>query len=640
MKSMRRPRGLSTRLLVAICTLAALHIAVFAVLLTALHAQQSSARDAHGAGSIAIATGSTRDALEELLVAERGLAIANGDRASVRAWERAGASLRASSALLAAQGRRVGAPAATALGAQARRYLDTYSAALAALARSRPALVRARIARDAERPAQDLSRRLGALQLQERNARQARQDHAEALVRVAWIAGATGIFATLVCALGFLAYVRRALLVPLRRVAAAARALAAGDLGARVAGPDEGTGEVSELARTFDQMAASLQESRAALERRNEELGAQSRELVEAVSSAREGTSVLRAVLDATPDAIALLHRDGSVLVDNPPMRAVRDAYGAHASAIDQHGALVPLHDVQSDEERRDEISLVGTPRTFARYVAPVHDGRGRLIGRLLALRDVTGEREAERAKDEFFALVSHELRTPLTAILGYVELMLGEDGDGSGDARRNLEIVERNAHRLMRLVGDLLFAAQVETGTLLFDPGEVDLAQLVRDAVALAGPQAEQAQIALEARVAPVEPCVGDRDRLAQVLDNLISNALKFTPAGGRITVGLEVRDGRAQLTVADTGIGVPPEELPRLFDRFFRASNATARAVPGAGLGLTIVRAIVEGHGGTVRIRSTPERGTTFAVLLPLHPAPLATRPATSAYSAGGGR
>jgi len=641
MSPMRRPRGLSTRLLVAICMLAALHIAVFAVLLTALRAQQSAARDAHGAGSIAVAAGGTRDALEQLLVAERGLAIGNGRPPFVRAWEGAAASLRTTSTLLVQQGRRIDAPTATALGTQARRYVATSSAALAALARSRPELARARIARGAERPAQALDQRLGALQLQERNARQARQDHAEALVRIAWIAGATGILATLLCALGFLAYVRRALLLPLRRVADAARALAAGDLGARVAGSSEGTGEVSELAQTFDQMAASLQDSRVALERRNDELGTRSRELVQAVRSAREGTSVLRAVLDATPDAIALLHRDGSVLVDNPPMRAVRDAFGARASAIDQHGVLVPLHDVQTDAERRDEISLVGTPRTFARYVAPVHDGRGRLIGRLLALRDVTGEREAERAKDEFFALVSHELRTPLTAILGYVELLLGEDGgqaDGSADARRHLEIVERNARRLMRLVGDLLFAAQVETGTLLFDPGEVDLAQLVRDAVALACPQAEQAQIALEARIAEIEPCIGDRDRLAQVLDNLISNALKFTPADGRITVGLEASDGRARLTVADTGIGVPPDEQPRLFDRFYRASNATARAVPGAGLGLTIVRAIVEGHGGTVRIRSTSERGTTFAVLLPLHPAPLATRPATSVYSAGG--
>jgi signal transduction histidine kinase/HAMP domain-containing protein len=640
---MRRPRGLSTRLLVAICALAVLHIAVFVVLLTALRQEQRADRQASGAGAVLIAAATAREAIDRLQVAERGLAIAGGRPELVREWERSAAAVRASAADLDRQLRREGPASARALGRSARAYLARVSAPLAALARRDPELARRRIVGGSERPGIVLSRQLGALRLRERDARQTRRAEAAQLVRVAWIAAAVGIFATLLCAVAFLAYVRHALLLPLRRVADAARALAAGHLSARVAEPGERSNEVSELARTFDTMAASLQDSRAALERQNEELAAQSVELVEAVRSAREGTRVLRAVLDATPDAIALLHADGTVLVDNPPMRAVRDAFGAHATAIDQHGALVPLHDGKTDVERRDEIVLVGTRRTFARYVAPVHDERGRLIGRLLALRDVTGEREAERAKDEFFALVSHELRTPLTAILGYLELLLGEDGDGNGIAGergRHLQVIDRNARRLMRLVGDLLFAAQVETGTLLLDPGEVDLSQLVRDAVVLARPQAKQGRIALETQIEPLGLCVGDRDRLAQVLDNLVSNALKFTPRGGRVTIGLQAIDGRARVTVADTGIGVPADELPRLFDRFYRASNATARAVPGAGLGLTIVRAIVEGHGGTVKVRSVPDHGTTFTVLLPLRRAeqPPARTPAATGYAAGG--
>jgi signal transduction histidine kinase/HAMP domain-containing protein len=639
MGPMHRPRGLSTRLLVAICVLAALQVAVFAVLLTALRAERNADRQAHGAGSVTYAAANAKDALERVEADERGLAIAGARPAFVRAWEADAAALRARARELARQGAEGGLPEARALAERARAYLAEVAAPLVALAERRPALARAQVAREQGQRARSIQAGLAALTTRESDARQAWRDRAKELVRIAWIAAAVGIAATLLCAVGFLAYVRRAVLVPLRGVANAARALAAGDLSARVAQPSGGN-EVAELARTFDQMAASLQESRAALERQNAELAGQSVELVEAARSAREGTSVLRAVLDATPDAIALLHRDGGVLVDNPPMRAVRDAFGAHATAIDQHGALVPLHDGEVDEERRDEITLVGTRRTFARYLAPVRDGRGRLIGRLLALRDVTGEREAERAKDEFFALVSHELRTPLTAILGYVELMLGEEGEaGEEDHRRHLEIVERNARRLLRLVGDLLFAAQVETGTLLFEPGEVDLPQLVRDAVALARPQAEQADIALETRIQPLAPCIGDRDRLAQVLDNLVSNALKFTAPGGRITVGLDELEGNARLTVSDTGIGVPADEVPWLFDRFYRASNATARAVPGAGLGLTIVRAIVEGHGGSVRVRSMPGGGTTFAVLLPLHPTQLAaSTPAASGYVAGG--
>ena len=443
---------------------------------------------------------------------------------------------------------------------------------------------------------------------------------------------------TALYAVAFLTYARGAILEPLGGVADAARALAAGDLGARVGGA-RGVGEVGELARTFDQMAGSLEESRAALERQNAELAEQSRELVEAARSAREGASVLRAVLDATPDAIALLDREGAVLVDNPPMGALRRELGAEATAIDAHGALVALDDHDVAAERRDEVRLLGTRRAFARYAAPVHDGRGRLIGRLIVLRETTAEREAENAKEDFFALVSHELRTPLTAILGYVELLLGDDGDAlPTEHARHLAVVERNAQRLLRLVGDLLFAAQVERGSLLLEPGTVDLPQLVRDAVALARPRAEECDIALTVEVAPLGPCLGDRDRLAQVLDNLLSNALKFTPPGGRVAVRLRARGGIARLELQDTGVGIPEEELPKLFDRFYRAANASTGAVPGLGLGLMIVRAIVEGHGGTIAIDSEVGRGTTFVVELPLRPAPRAPAAADARYATGG--
>jgi len=465
-----------------------------------------------------------------------------------------------------------------------------------------------------------VDRRLHTLAVQSRVTRQQQRDRAVAHARLAWIAGFTGVCATLLCAIGFLAYTRRAILVPLRNVASAARALAAGDLRARV--HDHGGGEVAELARTFDQMAASLQDSRAALERQNAELASQSVELVDAVRSAREGASVLRAVLDTTPDAIALLDAAGAVLVDNPPMRALRRSFGTRATALDETGTLVPLDAGDRQAERRDEIVLTGTRRAFARYAAPVHDGRGRQIGRLLALREITGEREAEHAKEDFFALVSHELRTPLTAILGYVELVLTEERLDPEHAR-HLAVVERNAQRLLRLVGDLLFGAQVERGSLALEPGSVDLSQLVRDAVALAQPRAAEAGIELAEEVVSLAPCLGDRDRLAQVLDNLLSNALKFTSPGGRVDVRLATCAGNAELTVADTGVGILADELPYLFDRFYRATNATAGAVPGLGLGLMIARAIAESHGGTITVASDVGRGTTFTVVLPLRAA-----------------
>ncbi|WP_183339906.1 HAMP domain-containing sensor histidine kinase [Conexibacter arvalis] len=450
-----------------------------------------------------------------------------------------------------------------------------------------------------------------------------RRERTGRLAELAEYVGVVGIVATILLVVGCLLYMRRAVLGPLGRVADTARAIAAGDLNARVGAEHGGTGEVAELAQTFDQMGASLQESRSRLERQNAELENRGAELVDAVRSAREGASVLRAVLDATPDAIALLDSNGVPIVDNPPMRAVRKAFGPRATAIDQHGTLLPLDLGHEAGESRDEITLLGTRRAFARYAAPVHDSHGRLIGRLLVLREVTGEREAERVKEEFFALVSHELRTPLTAILGYVELVLGEHAreDAADEEQiRHLQIVERNAHRLLRLVGDLLFAAQVESGSLLLDPGIVDLPQITREAVEGARPRAEDAGILLSAKIEPVEPCVGDRDRIAQVFDNLISNALKFTPSDGHVEVRLSSDGGQARIEVSDTGVGVPAEEQARLFDRFFRASNATARAVPGVGLGLMIVRAIVAAHGGEIAVSSEVGVGTTFTVRLPL--------------------
>jgi signal transduction histidine kinase/HAMP domain-containing protein len=634
---MRRTRALSIRLVIAIGTLAVLQLAVFATLVVALHELRGADRGARTAAHVAMAARTVQDALAKLEATERAIAVEGTTPVLVAAWRADGREVRERVTGLEANG----GTGAQQLAAETRAYLQEYAAPFLAWARDSSApLRRMQYLHRGEPRLEAIRSSLATLAARTDLVRQERRDRASGLAEVAEFVGIGGIVATIACALGLLAYVRRAITTPLGRIADAARSLAGGDLRARVS-PAGAVGEVAELVQTFDRMADSLQESRTALERQNAELAEQSVELIEAVRSAREGASVLRAVLDATPDAIALLDRDGSVLVDNPPMGIVRRAFGRDATAIDGHGALVPLDDRDAGVERRDEITLLGTRRSFARYAAPVHDGRGRLIGRLLVLREITAEREAERAKEDFFALVSHELRTPLTAILGYVELVLGDDSETLPEEHaRHLAVVERNAQRLLRLVGDLLFAAQVESGSLLLVPGAVDLAQLARDAVELARPRAEDADIALTLEVVPVPPCLGDRDRLAQVLDNLVSNALKFTAPGGRVGVRLTARDGRAQIEVHDTGVGIPEEDIPRLFDRFYRATNATGHTMPGLGLGLMIVRAIVEGHDGTVAVASTVGSGTTITVELPLRPAPAGTTPAPGIerYAAGG--
>jgi PAS domain S-box-containing protein len=228
---------------------------------------------------------------------------------------------------------------------------------------------------------------------------------------------------------------------------------------------------------------------------------------------------------------------------------------------------------------------------------------------------------ELDRLKDEFIALVSHELRTPLTSIRGYVELLRdGEAGELNEEQLQFLAVVERNSHRLLHLVGDLLFLAQVEAGKLALDLGAVDLGSVASDSVETARPAADEKGVTLTLATGPVPLLAADRPRLAQLLDNLVSNAIKFTPAGGRVDVRVRAQSGDAVVEVRDSGIGIPAGEQEHLFQRFFRTSNATAQAIQGTGLGLAISKAIVEAHGGRITVASQENEGTTFRVTFPL--------------------
>jgi signal transduction histidine kinase len=225
---------------------------------------------------------------------------------------------------------------------------------------------------------------------------------------------------------------------------------------------------------------------------------------------------------------------------------------------------------------------------------------------------------ELDTLKDEFVSSVSHELRTPLTSISGYVELMLEDEQD---EQRRNyLGIVDRNAGRLLGLVSDLLFSARLQGGRLELERSEVDLHRLVLQAVESARPRAEAAGVELNVTADNVPPVSGEAVRLAQLLDNLVSNAIKFTPAGGRVGVVLSSHDGLVRFQVSDTGIGITEQERERLFERFFRSQGALERQIQGTGLGLYISKAIVEAHGGRIGVDSDSGEGTTFVVELPV--------------------
>ncbi|HEX8723617.1 MAG TPA: PAS domain S-box protein [Pyrinomonadaceae bacterium] len=231
---------------------------------------------------------------------------------------------------------------------------------------------------------------------------------------------------------------------------------------------------------------------------------------------------------------------------------------------------------------------------------------------------------EANRLKDDFLATLSHELRTPLTSILGWSRMLQTNRFDEAVTARA-LQTIERNAQAQAQLVDDLLDVSRIITGKLRLDVRPVDLSGVITAAADSVRPAAEAKEIELRTLLDPAAGAVsGDPERLQQVVWNLLSNAVKFTPKGGRVEVRLERADSQVEITVADTGRGIAPEFLPHVFDRFRQADQATTRQHGGLGLGLSIVRQLVELHGGTVEVRSEGEgRGATFTVSLPPLPA-----------------
>ena len=276
------------------------------------------------------------------------------------------------------------------------------------------------------------------------------------------------------------------------------------------------------------------------------------------------------------------------------------------------------------------EIRRINPSARFALITAAV--GAGLLVVLLIWLFELSRRsgridrdnaarsEELIRLRDEFVAVVSHELRTPLTSIIGYLELIV--DGDAGGltsEQAAYLAVVQRSTNRLVDLVGDLLLVAEAERGPLALELVEVDGAALAANAVESARPAADARGIIVRLEHGDPITVAGDPTRLAQMLDNLVSNAIKFTPQGGRVTVRAGRRGSDAVFEITDTGEGIADGDRDRLFDPFFRSQGVNARAVPGTGLGLTITKAIVDAHSGTIEIDSTRE-GSTFRVRLPV--------------------
>ena len=262
--------------------------------------------------------------------------------------------------------------------------------------------------------------------------------------------------------------------------------------------------------------------------------------------------------------------------------------------------------------------------RHFAAYVAIDWSGAKGRRHKGIAIAEARGEAAPRLirpghiwSREEVLAVVAHDLRTPLTSIMGYVELSLDEElGD---DARSFLEVVSRSSNRLLRLVDDLLFVARLQSGRLDLAPSRLDLNEVARQAAEEARGRADAKDLELVVDANGPVPVDADRGRVFQLLDNLISNAVKFTPDGGMIEIKVR-SNGDACLEVCDTGIGFTAAEAEHVFERFYRTDRAVERQVPGTGLGLFIAAAIADAHGGRISAHPREGGGAVFRVELPL--------------------
>lgn len=337
------------------------------------------------------------------------------------------------------------------------------------------------------------------------------------------------------------------------------------------------------------------------------------------------------AVLDSMTEGVIALDEHGHIVLMNPAARRIlhfRDDSGEKRTLLEvvRHRGLAELIEwCQSREHaepcKREIEWHVPDVRMLEVNAMPVPFS-SQARGVLLVFHDVTELRRLETVRAEFVANVSHELRTPLTAIKGCLETVLDEAPPQSATHRRFLEVANSHAERLGRLVDDLLNLSDIETGKVVLYPRAVPLRAFVSETAAMFARDAAKKDVHLVNQVPADLSVQADRDRLSQILVNLVDNAVKYTPKGGHVRFLAAEEPGHVRLTIQDTGQGIPASELPRITERFYRVDKARSREEGGTGLGLAIVKHLVQLHGGTLQIDSEYGKGTTIAFLLPIAP------------------
>ena len=410
-------------------------------------------------------------------------------------------------------------------------------------------------------------------------------------------------------------WLARSITKPLSDIAFAATQLAAGNQTVPITTTSQD--EVGLLATTLNHMA--------------DQLHAKIKEL-------SEDRAQLLAMLTSMVEGVMVVDYRGHVLQVNPALERMfgvtrAEARGRPCVELFRHQQLNELvaEILHTRANHEDEIVIAPTGRCLHIQASVAGGERENEACAVLVFHDITELRRLEKIRKDFVANVSHELRTPLTSIKGYVEALLDGAKDDPAAAEKFLNIILKQSDRLNLIIEDLLELSKIESGRVTFKEEPMDIRNVIERTLAMIKPIADKKGHRLVYNVSAALPAMaGDEDRLVQVLTNLLDNAVKYTPENGTISVAahlmIEPKGGvtsfqMIELTVADTGIGIPEQDRPRIFERFYRVDKARSREMGGTGLGLAIVKHIVEGHGGKVWVEANEPHGSRFVVRLPIH-------------------
>ena len=408
----------------------------------------------------------------------------------------------------------------------------------------------------------------------------------------------TAIFSLAVLGVVGIGYVvSRRIIVPIMKLIETSRAVSHGDLTQRTY--IESDDEIGILAATFDQMTDSLAQRTAELEK--------------LLLEKREEASRVQAILSSIGEGVLMEDQSNQIVMMNPAAQELLSLLS------DQFTAMQPVQEIETtNSSRRFEIG----ESVISVQTSPVLMADGKQLGNVMVLRDITRETEVDRLKDEFITQISHELRTPLTSIKGYSDLLLKAMGGAAGGQQRHfLETINRHADTLVDMITQLLDFTQLEAGNLglRFEPLSIE--DLIQRVAEIWEERFQEKSIAFSCQVQGAIPKImGDERRLRWALAHLMDNAYKYSKAEDQVTLSLTATSDSIMIQVRDTGIGIAPEDQTYLFTRFYRVNLERTVDVRGAGVGLYVAKAIVEGHGGKIWVESELGKGSTFAFTLPL--------------------